>query len=262
MTSRATSTLVICLAVATAPVIAAELEERTRQAYDAYAARTRRAFVDPATLRGADAARVNRLRTGAIIAGAGGGDGIIDVPGGLLHHWAGAIFVPGATLDTVLALAQRYSTYPSIYESVTAARVLGREGDTHRILLRLREGGGGITAVLDVSSTVRYVRVDARHAYSVSEATEIREVTDVGRSNERHLPPGEDRGYLWRASAFTRYTERDGGVVVELDTLGLSRGFPPLLGWVIEPVARRIGRKSVEGSLREFRDALGGRTPA
>jgi hypothetical protein len=29
-----------------------------------------------------------------------------------------------------------------------------------------------------------------------------------------------------------------------------------MLGWVIEPIARRLGRKSVETSLREFRDAL------
>jgi hypothetical protein len=36
----------------------------------------------------------------------------------------------------------------------------------------------------------------------------------------------------------------------------LSRRFPAMLGWVIEPIARRLGRKSVETFLREFRDAL------
>ena len=29
-----------------------------------------------------------------------------------------------------------------------------------------------------------------------------------------------------------------------------------MLGWIIEPVARRLGRKSVEGALAEFRQAL------
>ena len=41
-----------------------------------------------------------------------------------------------------------------------------------------------------------------------------------------------------------------------METLGLSRGFPPLLQWFIEPVARRLGRRSVELSLQEFHSAV------
>jgi hypothetical protein len=46
------------------------------------------------------------------------------------------------------------------------------------------------------------------------------------------------------------------GVFVVMETLGLSRRFPPMTGWIIEPIARRIGRKSVEGSLDEFLTAI------
>ncbi len=53
-----------------------------------------------------------------------------------------------------------------------------------------------------------------------------------------------------------RIVEVDGGVVIEMETLGLSRGFPPLLHWLIEPIARRLGRKSVELSLQEFHGAV------
>jgi len=73
---------------------------------------------------------------------------------------------------------------------------------------------------------------------------------------ERYVPPGQDRGYLWRAATFTRFVEADGGVYMEMETIGLSRPFPPLLGWVIEPIARRIGRGSVENSIQEFRRAV------
>ena len=38
--------------------------------------------------------------------------------------------------------------------------------------------------------------------------------------------------------------------MIEMETIGLSRSFPPMLGWFIEPIARRLGRKSVELSLR------------
>ena len=44
-----------------------------------------------------------------------------------------------------------------------------------------------------------------------------------------------------------------------METIGLSRPFPPLLGWVIEPVARRMGRGSVGESMQEFAQALSAR---
>ena len=112
-----------------------------------------------------------------------------------------------------------------------------------------------IAAVLDIWSTVRYGGGN-EHAFAVSEATQIRQVEHADERDERHLPSAKDSGYLWQASTFTRYAARDEGVFVELETLGLSRAFPPMLGWVIEPIARRLGRSSVEVSLREFRRAV------
>jgi len=85
---------------------------------------------------------------------------------------------------------------------------------------------------------------------------EIRELRDAGTAKERKLSPGHDSGYLWRAAAFTRMVERDGGVFVEMETIGLTRRFPTFLGWFIEPVARRLGRSSVERSLQEFTSAV------
>jgi hypothetical protein len=48
---------------------------------------------------------------------------------------------------------------------------------------------------------------------------------------------------------------------MEMETIGLSRPFPPLLGWIIEPIARHIGRASVEESVQEFRRAVLMRSP-
>jgi hypothetical protein len=50
--------------------------------------------------------------------------------------------------------------------------------------------------------------------------------------------------------------EDDDGVRVVTETVGLSRRFPPLLAWLIEPMAMRVGRASVEQSLTELRDAV------
>ena len=70
------------------------------------------------------------------------------------------------------------------------------------------------------------------------------------------MPAGRDSGYLWRAVTLNRIIEVDAGVFIEMETLGLSRGFPPLLDWFIEPIARRLGRRSVELSLQEFHSAV------
>ena len=157
-------------------------------------------------------------------------------------------------------MSYAYDDYHAYYRPVIASRLLTRDGDTYRALLRLRESAGGMTAVLDVTTRVQYFRPDQASAYSMSTSEEIREVKDPGSPGETHLPAGRDSGYLWRAVTLTRLIQRGNGVSVEMETLGLSRGFPPLLGWIIEPIARRIGRKSVELSLQEFRAAVRDRT--
>ena len=91
---------------------------------------------------------------------------------------------------------------------------------------------------------------------AMSKSEEIREVENAGRSDESLLPAGRDSGYLWRAHTFTYFISEEDGVLVVMETLGLSRRFPRGFGWIIEPIARRLGRKSVEGSLNEFASAI------
>ena len=43
-----------------------------------------------------------------------------------------------------------------------------------------------------------------------------------------------------------------------MEALGLSCRFPRGSGWFVEPIARYLGRKSVEGSLDEFLAAIRG----
>jgi hypothetical protein len=171
------------------------------------------------------------------------------------------MFVPGATLGRALETSQDYAAYASVYKAVVASKPLERSGDTYRFWMRVKGGGGGVTVVVEVRSTVEYVQPSANRVYSIASADEIREVKNPGSRDERLLPPGEDSGYLWRGNTLTLLTAVDGGVLVEMETFGLSRRFPPLLGWIIEPIARRVGRRSVEQALREFADAIT-RTPS
>ena len=113
-----------------------------------------------------------------------------------------------------------------------------------------------MTGVVDVWMLTEYQHLRPGRATAVARAECVRQVEHAGEPAERRLRPGTGNGYLWRANAMSKYLERDGGVYLELNTIGLSRGFPALLGWIIEPVARRLGRGSAGESLNQFRVAL------
>jgi hypothetical protein len=223
-----------------------KLQPRTTAAYDAYVADAEATF--RARVRAGDRAPLGVA--GATCEPVTEGR-IIKVADGLVHHWRAAIFMPGARLERVIATAQRYEAYAHVYASVAESRLLHREGDRFHVLTRVHGSAGRVSVVLEVRSVVRYER-QATSALSVGASEDIREVVAAGQPHERLLPAGRDSGYLWRANTFTRFVQRAGGVEMELETIGLSRRFPAMLGWLIEPIARRLGRRSVERTLREF----------
>ena len=240
---------VSCLA---ASVEAADLQPRTVQAYEKHSEQALREFV----ARAQTLARDSRRCDGVMTARAASGDGILNVPDGLIHNWMATAFVKGATLRQATEVARDYPSYGKVYENVKSAKVLSQQGDTYRVLLRLEEGGLGVEAVLDVRSTVEYRTLADGSVTALSKSDEIRQVDNAGRSNESLRPAGRDSGYLWRAQTFTLFTPKEDGVFVVMETLGLSRGYPPFTGWWLEPIARRLGRKSAEGSLSEFLTAV------
>ena len=228
---------------------AAALQPRTTAAYDTYVA-------------GVESAFLLRARAGTPVAHPLAGDGgetahgrIVKIAHGLVHHWRGAVHIPDVALERVIATAQRYDTYAEMYVPVIESRLLQRDEGWFRVVTRVREGAGPVTVVLQVRSVVRYER-GTKSAYSIGASEEINEVVDAGEPDERLRPAGHDSGYLWRANTFTRFVERAGGVDVELETIGLSRRFPVMLAWLIDPIARRLGRKSVERTLAEFAAAV------
>ena len=234
------------------------LRPETVAAYNVMAARVERRFV--AEARRGTPAITSTLLNGEITVAPATDDGILKVPGGLLHHWRGAAFIPGVTLADVLRIARSYDAYAGIYDSVVASRLVAHRGNTHETLMRIAKSEGPVAAVLDIHSTVTYETVTSQRAFSVSVANRISEIRNAGRDDERALPFGQDSGYLWRAHVFSFFVANAQGVYVATETLGLSRRFPTLLAWAIEPVARHLGRNSVEGSLAALREAVIART--
>jgi hypothetical protein len=195
-----TFVIVVVTAGVQYPAAAAELQPQTTLAYDAYLDGVRRAFL----------ARARSLvapspSTGVLSAGPARDDGIINVPGGLVHHWKAAAFIRRATLRQGLDVSSAFANYHAVYKAVIRSRLLGRNGDAYTVLMRLEGGEAGVHAVLDVRSTVEYVYPSSGVALAFSHADKIREVQQAGRPDERMLEPGRDSGYLWRAATFTYF---------------------------------------------------------
>ncbi len=69
--------------------------------------------------------------------------GKIKVPDGLIHHWYGSVFIPGAKIDDVLAWVQDYNRHKEYFEAVEDSRLVSRKGDVFEIHLKLQAQEGG-----------------------------------------------------------------------------------------------------------------------
>jgi putative flippase GtrA len=180
----------------------------------------------------------------------------VSVPGGRIHHWAGAVFVPGVTLDQVLArLKGNAGREADLYDDVVASKLLGRDGDRLRVFMKLRRESI-ITVSYNTEHAVEYRRLGPSRATSRSVAARIAELADAGTPREREKPAGEDHGFLWRLNAYWRYEQVDGGVLIECESVTLSRSVPALVGPMVNPIVDRLARESLERTLTQLKRAL------
>jgi hypothetical protein len=181
--------------------------------------------------------------------------GAPDVPDGLIHHWLGLVFVPGATVDQVIAFVQRYNDHAQFFSDVIESRLLSRDGDRFDIFLKLRRKKV-VTVTYDTTHTVVYRRHDAQRSSSRSVSTKIAQLEDAGLPGERERPVGHDSGYMWRLNSYWRFEQREGGVVVECESVSLSRDIPFGLHWLIGSMVENISRESLENTLGSIRRAV------
>jgi len=237
-----------------------QLKPRTVEAFDKYMQAAQARF-DSSLTAGAflwadrSAGRKRALQEGKILAEPTNQSGDTEIPDGLIHDWTGAVFVPGATLDTTLRMVQDYGNHKNIYRpEVIDSRLISRNGDDFKVFLRVVKTQI-LTVVLDTEHDVRYVKLDPTRWYSQSFTTRVVEVENPG-PGERILPPGNDHGFLWRLNSFWRFEQRDGGVYLECQAISLTRDVPAGLGWLINPIIRSLPRESLANTLRATRQAL------
>lgn len=180
----------------------------------------------------------------------------IACPGGLIHHWAGVVFIPGAKLGNVLAILEDYDHQSAYYApDVERSKIESRDGDHFVVFLRFRRHKV-ITVVLDTEHDVHYFHDAPGRAHSRSSAVRIAEVEYAGKSDEREKPPGDDGGFLWRMETWWRMEEGDGGVYVQSEVVSLTRDIPTGLGWMIGPFVTSIPKETLAFTLEATKKAV------
>lgn len=249
-------------------VSAAELKQATAKAFDHYVQLTERRMASetPGTFVQIDGLPADQrdtcyaqLRSGEVIT-----DRLqtlensrpMAVPGGLIHHWYGAAFVKGATLQKTLAFLQDYDHQDKYYApDVQRSKLLLRNGDDFKIFLRLRKHKI-VTVLLNTEYDVKYMMLDPSRSTSTARSTRIAEVEDTDKPDGAEKPVGNGSGYLWRLYSYWHFYERDGGVYIQLEAISLTRGIPTGFGWLVLPFVSSIPKESLTFTLTHTRDAL------
>lgn len=183
----------------------------------------------------------------------------ISCPGGMIHHWTGLVFIPGARLEDVLNVLEDYDRH-SVYfaPDVERSKIESRNGDHFQVFLRFRRHKV-ITVVLNTEHAVDYFHDAPGKAHSRSSAVRIAQVENAGKSDEREKTPGDDGGFLWRMETWWRMQEGDGGVYVQSEVASLTRDIPTGLGWLIKPFITGIPKETLSFTLEATRKAVVGR---
>ncbi|MGA2509866.1 MAG: hypothetical protein ABSG27_06505 [Candidatus Acidiferrales bacterium] len=277
---RILAALLAALCTLAAPTNAADLQQKTLNAFNRYVQATEAQVDSEIARRGPylwveslpedrRAAAEAQLRAGQVVIerldtldpSDGGNRGKpIAVPDGMIHHWIGTVFIPGATLAQTLAFEEDYDHHQDYFQpDVMRSKILRHDGNDFVIEMRVYKKKM-ITTVLDTEHQVHYTLVDSTHAWSRSRTTRIQEVENAGERDERLEPAGHDRGFLWRMNTYWRFEEKDGGTYVECQSISLTRDIPIGLGWLVGPYVTSVPRESLTFTLATTRSAMLKRT--
>ena len=184
-------------------------------------------------------------------------NGVVNVPGGLIQDWLGAVFVPNTTLKNVLSVVEDYPRHAEVYKpDVLDVKVLSHAGDAYLIRTRVLKSKFFISDVLDIDNDIHYVTLDSKRVYSRSASQRVVEIANPGKPNEHALEPGRDRGLLWRINGYWFFEESDGGVFITTESITLTRDIPLMMRKVLSPILHELPAEALRTSLEETRKAV------
>lgn len=242
---------------------AAELNQQTVVAWENYIASVRTHVQERANGKSMflwadeDPARRQQLNSGEIIISPVGNSHPILIPHGLISHWLGAVFIPGASIQDLSAVVNDYSRYSVIYRpTLIKAELLNSSDGEPQFSILWVQKVLFVTAAFYTEFNSNYFALDNRRGYMTLSTARVQQIEHYGEKDERRLAPDEGSGYLWRLISFARFAERDGGLYLELEVIGLSRDLPGSVRLLLKPVMDHVPRRALAAKLDQTREAI------
>jgi hypothetical protein len=263
MKCRSALLQLLILLAAVGSSYAAELNQQALTAWENYVTSAKVRMQDRLTGKSPflwldeDSMRRQQLNSGEIVISPVGKTHPLSVPHGLIHHWIGAVFIPGATIQDLSAVVGDYGRYSKIYRpTLVKAELLNSIGDEQRFSILWVQRVLLVTAAFYTELDSNNVALNSRQGYMIFSTTRVQQIENYGEKGERRLAPDEGGGYLWRLVSFARFEERDGGLYLELEVIGLSKDLPGSLRFLLKPVLDHVPRQALAMKLDQTRQAI------
>ena len=189
-------------------------------------------------------------------------DNRIPVPGGLIHHWLGAAFLPGATLAKTKAVLEDYAEQKVIYfPDVRQSKLISENGENRDVFLQFYSKTV-VTAVFNVNFASLATDYSPTQTQVRACSTRVADVEDFGKPEERELPPADSHGYLWKLCTWWHIEERAAGTYVQVEAIELSRTVPFMFAWIVNPIIRNVPKEFLSHLLNDTRKAITGKDSA
>src|SRR5206468_7258861 len=162
---------------------------------------------------------------------------------------------PQNTVGDAAELGKGLRQHYRYFKVVEDSKLLSHDGDRFDIFLRFVRKKV-VTVHYNTNHTAIYRHHRDGFESSRSFTTRIAEVQNAGTASEMEKPVGDDSGFLWRLNSYWRFKQQGDGVVVECESISLSRSIPFGLGWLIKGFVESVPRESLENTLVSIRDGV------
>jgi hypothetical protein len=180
----------------------------------------------------------------------------ISVPNGIIHHWVGVAFLPGATLaQTKSVLTDFNHQKDNYFPDVRQSKLISQNGNTSDVFLQFYNKTA-VTAVFNVNFSTEITDYSASRTQIRSCSTRVAEVENYGKPDERELRPADSHGYMWGLCTWWHIEEKAGGTYIQVEAIELSRTVPFTLAWFVNPIIRNVPKTFLSHLLSATRKAV------
>jgi hypothetical protein len=185
-----------------------------------------------------------------------------SIPGGLLHHWVGIAFLPGATVEQTKSVLDDYAHHNQIYfPDVRQSKLLLQNGESREVFLQFYSKTL-VTAVFNVNMSSDTTDYSPTRTAVRACSTRVVEVDDYGKPGEHELRPADSHGYLWELCTWWHIEKNNGGTYIQVEVIELSRTVPFGFGWLINPLIRNVPKTFLSHLLSATKKAVAAKSAA